>query len=1441
MKRISRVIAAVCAAAAIGIAGAGAAPKISSTNCRVVPEGDYLGVFSNENRPVSSGDLISAISASGYTFKYVSPKPAQTSTNDVHGGYVLAKSSDGEYYIPIMPRGKTVKKIDFTDGTGGPYIHNPNNIPTSLVRGVGGRSDEDKSFVFAPDGSTGAGSSGTYLQYGNPFNVDSVYTVEFSVYNNSDAAVGAKMKHFYTENKSTKEAHLDFLKYMPDGSVSALNLNSSGQNVDVTSDRTFETGKWHRVALTVDPVRSRCTTYMDGYPVGELWTPLGSSYSPQIDYFQLKMLNPSGAQTVSGEMAFDDLEIYRGYYDSREQITATSDALYIDDDVSLIYGAVGRTAADAAGLVSVSGGGTLRAASADGAFRGDGDRVAVSDRLWLCDADGNVRKAYRAAGDDYISDVRLYQDDKKTGAELTICPASQDKPMKAALAAAVYDDGTLVSVSISGSGEYSGKVELSAKLDNSAYTTKIFLLDGFDTMKPRDLPYRIGSKTLANIDFESDEMSQMVIYRNGNTFERMDENDENGVYHLKSVNTGGANLALQGIYTDTDYAIYELDVKMLSGTGFSIYQKESDSSTVYQVLAEYRKKVLTFKSGESTTLGNEWHRLSFASDYRTRYINIYFDGRSMGRVKMENGFAADGKRAEVFRLATDPNCEYDMYIDNFRAYEGLSLRDDIGDRVKQIDLSITRSVFESDEPQRSALSGYMTLHTRSGVVYDGTNKTILENKPAVDADGSVTVDASELSAALGLEPTGKSGYITLDEWAELSGKTLTSVDAEYNSGLVVIGNGAFSAPSDTSALNAFAFSLRPTPEQIAAAYRASDKYRQHPRIMANQSDFDRIIDEYESNSGMKNLRKIILEDADWLLDMPVQEYKIDKSSELLGTARSMAGKINTLAMAYRLTGETKYAERTWAEIKSAADFPDWYPQGHLCPAEMAYAVATGYDWIYDALTDEQRGIIEEAMYEKLLYPAWEAYLSTGSAMTNGVVSGNNHTIICNSGIAIGAMAVMDRYPKECAYLVSNAIRGIEGEIYKFAHEGAWYEGASYWEYAMSYSVKMLSALQTTFGTDFGLAMTEGLREAADFLIYMMPPRLGLYNYSDATPGSIWAPELLWLANEYDKPHIAAAFEKLASAPGATHTVSDPVDGYFYGGFALEDKVLRFLWSKADTEASVDMPLDRLYKDEGAVALRDGWSVYPTYVGIHGGMPNVTHGHLDAGSFIFDSGYRRWSRDPGMGNYSSEGYFDDGVNGMRWKHFHTRAEAHSTLVINPGSGPDHAVDSYAEVKLAAQSDKAAIVTVDMSDALRENVIAATRGFFFTDNRKSLVVRDEIDLSKDNSEIYWFMMSSSDVRIESQTDSGCVLNYSGYRMKLDYVTDADSAELTLGAAEPLPTSPVMSDDPSTDSMKRLALKLTGSGKVNITVKLTPYNLSGASAVAYYDKPISEWSID
>ena len=60
-----------------------------------------------------------------------------------------------------------------------------------------------------------------------------------------------------------------------------------------------------------------------------------------------------------------------------------------------------------------------------------------------------------------------------------------------------------------------------------------------------------------------------------------------------------------------------------------------------------------------------------------------------------------------------------------------------------------------------------------------------------------------------------------------------------------------------------------------------------------------------------------------------------------------------------------------------------------------------------------------------------------------------------------------------------------------------------------------------------------------------------------------------------------------------------------------------------------------------------------------------------------------------------------------------------------------------------------------------------------------------------------------------------------MRLEFITDADTANITVSKLALLPTSDVVYNDKNGN---RLAIRLTASGSVNITVKLMPYDLDG-----------------
>ena len=124
---------------------------------------------------------------------------------------------------------------------------------------------------------------------------------------------------------------------------------------------------------------------------------------------------------------------------------------------------------------------------------------------------------------------------------------------------------------------------------------------------------------------------------------------------------------------------------------------------------------------------------------------------------------------------------------------------------------------------------------------------------------------------------------------------------------------------------------------------------------------------------------------------------------------------------------------------------------------------------------------------------------------------------------------------------------------------------------------------------------------------------------------------------------------------------------------------------------------------------------------------------------------------------------------------------------------------------------------------------------SDGRSALTVRDEIDLKQANSELYWFMHTEGQVVVED--DHTAYILQDGKQLKLQFVTDAAESELSVMAAEKLPTS-VQFEESENVGVQKIALKLKASGKVNITVKMSLVG-EEASNIAPETTAIENWT--
>jgi len=233
-----------------------------------------------------------------------------------------------------------------------------------------------------------------------------------------------------------------------------------------------------------------------------------------------------------------------------------------------------------------------------------------------------------------------------------------------------------------------------------------------------------------------------------------------------------------------------------------------------------------------------------------------------------------------------------------------------------------------------------------------------------------------------------------------------------------------------------------TPQDWLAKVR-----KEHPRLLVTTADFERLRQLVQTDEQAREFYQRLKSQADRLCQEPPSRYEIPDGLRLLATSRRVLLRTYTLALLYRLDGDRRYLERAWRELEAAANFPDWNPRHFLDTAEMAHAFAIGYDWLFSDWMDEQRRILREAMVTKGLQPALGVYREKRWWST----ARHNWNQVCNGGIGMAALALLDELPDLCGEILNHALQSLQIPMREFAPDGAWGEGPGYWNYATSYN------------------------------------------------------------------------------------------------------------------------------------------------------------------------------------------------------------------------------------------------------------------------------------------------------------------------------------------------------------------------------------------------------
>jgi hypothetical protein len=308
-------------------------------------------------------------------------------------------------------------------------------------------------------------------------------------------------------------------------------------------------------------------------------------------------------------------------------------------------------------------------------------------------------------------------------------------------------------------------------------------------------------------------------------------------------------------------------------------------------------------------------------------------------------------------------------------------------------------------------------------------------------------------------------------------------------------------------------------------------------------------------------------------------------------------RIEVLGLAYAVTHNEAYGRVGATFLTTAARDESWRAGNDemRVTGEVMGTLGLGYDWLYDALTTEQRAEVRDILVRYGLEP-FTRVVAAGDFWTDWYRGNWGAVIDSNAGLA--ALALLGEEPRAADWA-----RLCERKLWRYtmaiAEDGGWGESISYGAYAWSNGVKFLRALRRVTGDD--LFENPRLRRLPYWFINMLDTdRQNYIPFSNCGLGVRATPEVLTLlAGEYKDAPVQSVAKELLSG-------------------RERPAVFAFLWYDPTVAAAPlsTLPLTQVWPDLGWATMRSSWDDPKAVLfGLKGGQQDWDHLHHDLNGFV----------------------------------------------------------------------------------------------------------------------------------------------------------------------------------------------------------------------------------
>ena len=547
----------------------------------------------------------------------------------------------------------------------------------------------------------------------------------------------------------------------------------------------------------------------------------------------------------------------------------------------------------------------------------------------------------------------------------------------------------------------------------------------------------------------------------------------------------------------------------------------------------------------------------------------------------------------------------------------------------------------------------------------------------------------------------------------------------------------------------------------AAVEKAFEKLPDHPRLLLTNTQMifvDRKIKEDPRwNAYYLAMKK---RGDDMLKDKPLE--RVLEGVRLLTVSRKALHRLFIWSFLYQYTHDKVYLQRAEKEMLALADFSDWHPEHYLDTAEMTMAMAIGYDACYNDLSAESRKKIKTAILEKGVNTS---LLRKHQGWMRNAANWNQ---VCHGGMLYGVLAIAEDELQLAREIVRRSVNGVTWSMASYEPDGNYTEGPGYWGYGTSFNIMLIAALQSALGTDFGRSDAGGLLKSINYYEHVFGATGDAYNYPDSGGGKMFEPTAFWFAEKLKQPGITWNENKLVNIAYADLTQKKGIRASLHSMVGHRLAPTALLWGPSipedDWKTGQRSPSVKTPKQLGYVGIGNGlcpvflartsWTdPNAGWLGIKAGTPRSPHGHMDAGSFVYEVGGVRWAVELGAESYHKieqlgMKLWSSSQDADRWKIFRYNNFSHNTLTINGTLQKVKGLSKFEQTRVAHRGERSA-VTIDLTSiyegeiasAERKAVLAPSGLLTITDSLKALPEKD--------AAVQWRMLTPATVEVVSNS--------------------------------------------------------------------------------------------